>query len=146
LQEKAEEKCELNKSDEGWTDSLRKTASWTFIIFSSLMTLIIAFLLIKGASKFPDFFVIAIRHFPTVVGLPLAAVASLFIVISLKIVSGDKLNFKIFGLQFEGVSGPVILWVLCFLAMTLAINTTWDKTCNEPLSFRKIIESGDLQP
>ena len=140
----AKAKPEPRPEDERWLYKLRKFASWAFVLCSCIVTLVLAYLLIRGSMGWPDFFVIAIRHFPAVVGLPLAAVASLFIVIVLKVISGEKLSFKIWGLNFEGASGPVILWMLCFLAMALAINTLWDKKSDDPISFRQLYENGNF--
>jgi hypothetical protein len=113
---------------------IRKTASWLFLIGASVITAAALTILLLGARRDPDFYAVAVRHFPTVVGLPFAAIASLFIVTACRVVVGDKLNFKIFGLEFSGAGGPIALWVLCFLSMALAINTTWDKTYVGPLS------------
>ena len=65
-----------------------------------------------------------LRHTAASVGLPLAALAALCIVILLEIYSGD-IEFEGFGFKFKGASGPVILWVICFLSMVAAIRTLW---------------------
>jgi hypothetical protein len=95
------------------------------------MTLAIAVLIVVIGFTSPNYFLVSVRHFPAVVGLPMAGVASLFIVMVCKIVSGEKLAFSALGFKFEGASGPIALWVMCFLAMTLAIFMLWDKTSND---------------
>jgi hypothetical protein len=117
-------------------ESLRRFASWVFVICSCLLTLAIAFAVVWIGIKSPNYFIVSVRHFPVVVGLPLAGVAALFIVIVCKIVSGEKLSFSVFGFKFEGASGPVVLWVLCFLAITLAIFMLWDKTSGDEIKLR----------
>jgi hypothetical protein len=101
-----------------------------------VVTLAIAFVVVWIGIKSPNYFIVSVRHFPTVVGLPLAGVAALFIVMVFKIVTGDKLSFTALGFKFEGASGPVVLWVLCFLAITLAIFTLWDKTSGDEIKLR----------
>ena len=71
-----------------------------------------------------DLFRELLKHSAATVGLPLAAVAALCIVILLEIYSGD-IEFEGFGFKFKGVSGPVIFWVVCFLAMATAIRMLW---------------------
>lgn len=68
---------------------------------------------------------IALEHLVSVIGLPCAAVGSLVLVLVLRTVAGN-IEFKLWGLEFKGASGPIIMWILCFLAMTLAITKTWD--------------------
>jgi hypothetical protein len=67
---------------------------------------------------------IVTQHFAAVVGLPFAALLAAFIVIALKHVEGP-LRFEGLGFKFEGGSGEVVLWVICFLAITTAIRVLW---------------------
>jgi len=64
--------------------------------------------------------VMAIRTFPSVVGLPIAAWPLSGLVIVLRIVNGDKIGFTVFGQKVEGVTGPVLLWAFCFLVITFS--------------------------
>jgi hypothetical protein len=82
------------------------------------------------ASNSPEFKKVLLEHFACVVGLPMAAIASLFIVLVCEIFARDKIRFKVLGFEFEGASGQVILWVLCFITMTAALNILWDKNSN----------------
>lgn len=63
-------------------------------------------------------------HFAATIGLPCAAIASLLLVVILEINAG-RIEFKVYGVEFKGASGPTVLWVLCFLAITLAIKSLW---------------------
>lgn len=65
------------------------------------------------------------EHFAATIGLPFGAVASLFIVTLLRISSGQKLEFEAFGFKFRGASGPVVLWLACFLGIAVAIKLLW---------------------
>ena len=57
-------------------------------------------------------------------GIPCAAISAYAIVAALLKPSLDasgQLAFKAFGLEFTGPSGPVTLWLVCFMAFIIAI-------------------------
>ena len=64
------------------------------------------------------------QNFAAIVGLPFAAVFSIFLVVMLQQTSGP-VKFEGLGFQFEGTSGQVVLWVFCFLSITGAIKLLW---------------------
>lgn len=68
-----------------------------------------------------------LTHIPTIIGLPFAALASLLLVLVLRTVAGN-IELKALGIEFKGAAGPIIMWILCFLAITLAIAKTWGLT------------------
>ena len=70
------------------------------------------------------FFQILQSHFAATIGLPLAAVASLVIVILLEFTSGP-IKMKAIGFEFEGAAAPAILWMFCFLTMVFGIKLLW---------------------
>jgi ABC-type uncharacterized transport system fused permease/ATPase subunit len=55
-----------------------------------------------------------------VVGLPLAALTAFSLVVILESQSGS-IEVKAFGFEFRGASGPIVMWVLCFLSLVTAI-------------------------
>ena len=63
-------------------------------------------------------------HFAAVVGLPFASVGSLFLVLLLRYSAGP-IEFEGLGFKFKGASGPIVMWVLCFLATVSAIKLLW---------------------
>ncbi|UOZ07119.1 hypothetical protein [Amycolatopsis sp. WQ 127309] len=64
-------------------------------------------------------------HFPAIVGLPSAALAS-FLIIAAFEARFDKIKMKVGQLvEFSGASGPIVLWVLCFCAMAAGIKLVW---------------------
>ena len=67
---------------------------------------------------------IVTKHFAVAIGLPMAALVAAFIVIGLQFTEGP-ITFKGLGFEFEGAAGQVILWVICFLAISLAIKLLW---------------------
>jgi hypothetical protein len=44
---------------------------------------------------------------------------------------------KILGFEFKGASGPIIMWILCFLTITLGVVKTWDlqSTIDNPVIY-----------
>jgi len=67
---------------------------------------------------------IAKEHTQAVVGLPIAAVAAFLLVSVLQITSG-KIEFEGIGFKFRGASGPVVLWIACFIVLVLGIKLLW---------------------
>jgi hypothetical protein len=63
------------------------------------------------------------------IGLPCAALASFSIVaLSLRAFppaddGSGLLTLKAFGLEFSGLSGPITLWLMCFLAFVIALRS-----------------------
>lgn len=64
------------------------------------------------------------EHFAAIVGLPVAAIFSVFLVVVLQQTSGP-VKFEGLGFKFEGTSGQVVLWILCFFAIAIAIKLLW---------------------
>jgi hypothetical protein len=64
------------------------------------------------------------EHYAATMGLPLAAIAALVLVLLLE-ASAGPIEIEGLGFKFRGASGPAILWIFVFLAMTLAIKLLW---------------------
>ncbi len=65
-----------------------------------------------------------VTHYVAIVGLPTAAIAAFMLMFLFRQSSGP-IELEALGFKFKGAAGPVILWVVCFLAMTLALKVTW---------------------
>ncbi|MCG8588043.1 MAG: hypothetical protein MJE66_02020 [Proteobacteria bacterium] len=61
-----------------------------------------------------------------IVGVPLAALAGFCVVGLLRATYGD-IEFTAPGFTFSGASGPVVLWVLCFLTSVVGIVSLWSR-------------------
>ena len=92
---------------------------------------VVTVLLVSSAGD-PDMRNLLLRHYPAVIGLPSAAGAALFVVLVLRAAAGP-IEFEVLGLKFRGASGPVVLWIPCFLAIVVGILTLWGQTY-EPLT------------
>ena len=103
---------------------LRKIAHWLVLVAGGIFG---GAFVVGGAMSMllnPMVFQVALSHFAATVGLPSAALASLCIVIFLESTTGP-IEFEGFGFKFKGASGPIILWVICFLAIASAIKLLW---------------------
>jgi hypothetical protein len=68
--------------------------------------------------------VLGYKHFPSIFGLPAAAAASLLVVLVTRAVSGP-MSVEFFGLKFHGAASETIMWIICFLAISFAVERTW---------------------
>lgn len=110
--------------------SLQNFASWTSIIGVTLLGIYFCGFLVyhtmrRTSSDGSWFIGILERHFAVTIGLPLAAISSMCVVIVLGVTTGGNLEFSVLGFTFTGVSGPVTLWLICFLAMVFGMKLLW---------------------
>jgi hypothetical protein len=111
--------------------TLREVASWIAILGTcALAAFFFGFLVfhsLKRTSSENSWFLTVIqKHFAATIAVPLSAISSACIVLLLGTTLGGDLSFKllVFG-EFKGASGPVTLWLLCFVAMILAVKLLW---------------------
>ena len=64
------------------------------------------------------------EHPAALLGLPLIAIAALCLVLILRSTSGP-IELQVLGLKFKGAAGPIIMWVITFLAIVLAVKLLW---------------------
>lgn len=65
------------------------------------------------------------KHYAAVIVLPSFGFAALCLIVLLDERSKEKMKLKALGFEFEGASGPIILWIACFLACACALKLTW---------------------
>jgi hypothetical protein len=104
-------------------ERLRLVLGWVIVTAVTLFSFVLVLMIRKGfySTFYSD---IASQHFAATVGLPMGAVAALFIVLVLRATSGP-LEFEAIGLKFKGASGPIVLWLMCFLGIAAAIKWLW---------------------
>lgn len=66
-------------------------------------------------------------HYVFFVGLPFAGLLAYFLVGTLENTRG-KIEFDFVGLKFNGASGPIIMWVIVFLALVVGMRVIWGLT------------------
>lgn len=75
----------------------------------------------------PEFLDLYKKNFIVIIGLPLAALMSLFIVGFLEQTSGS-IEFEGLGFKFIGTSGSVVMWIFCYLALVFSFKLLWDNS------------------
>ncbi len=98
------------------------TTAWTgyffaFLVYQSLF----------GTSSSDNWFLQMLQNHPAAtIGVGISAISAFCLVAVLE-VSRGPIEFEVLGFKFRGASGPVILWVLCFLGMIFGVWLLWDK-------------------
>lgn len=111
------------KRDEGGSEYIQNMLQIAvFVIVVGAVGLFVLFIIAEWTN--PAWSNVAFEHFPATVGLP-AAAAGAFVICALFRTAEGKIRFAALGLRFEGASGPIIMWVLCFLAIAVAIRILW---------------------
>ena len=59
------------------------------------------------------------------IGIGISAISA-FCLVGVLEVSRGPIEFEVLGFKFRGASGPVTLWILCFLAIIFALWLLWD--------------------
>ncbi len=125
-------------------DVLKKWATWGVVIGTAIWTTFFFGFLVVNAlfpSSIPDsWFLDMVKGNPAgTIGIAIGAISSFSVVVVLDIFSRDPISFKFFSFEFKGASGPVILWVVCFLAFVAGTNFLWE-------SSRSVADNQQYQP
>jgi hypothetical protein len=106
--------------------SLKRAVNWAFFAAAALYSAFHAGFVIWNTMKGTDQLIrIVYDHFAAIVALPFAGYAALGLVLLLESRSDQPMEFKALGFEFKGSSGPVVLWVLCFLAVVVCMKLLW---------------------
>lgn len=115
-----------NPEYEEGSEKLRRAMGWSIVVAGLGFIFWFAWEVFFGSLS-SVVFGMARLHYATVVGVPCCGLGALFIVLLLRNVAG-AIQFKAFSLEFKGASGPIIMWILCFWALTFAMMKTWNLT------------------
>jgi len=106
-------------------ERFRAIAGWLVFLGTGVFSLVfLAFIVFHSWGSESWIVEIVKQHFSAAVGLPLAAIASICVVLLFKYATGP-IEFRVLGFEFRGASGPIVLWAMCFLAITLGIKLLW---------------------
>jgi hypothetical protein len=81
----------------------------------------VLFLMVEWTSEWTK---VALEHFRVTVWLPIAAALAFFVVAFFETTAG-RIQFEFLGFKFAGASGPILMWILCFLSVVFAVRTLW---------------------
>lgn len=65
------------------------------------------------------------EHSAASTGLPIAAVIAFLLVSILNITANEEIKIKAPGFELSGASGPVVLWIACYLALAGSLKLLW---------------------
>lgn len=116
----------------GTPSSVRAAATWGVILGTALWSLFFFGYVIVGAlwpAAIPDswFLRLVTEHPGGTLGVAISAVSAFSVVAVLDVLARDPLEIKFLGFELKGAAGPVLLWVVCFLAMIAGGSALWDK-------------------
>jgi hypothetical protein len=92
------------------------------VILASIIVALLVFVI--GQWNNQEIRGIVVKNLQASVGLPVAGVFA-FLVVALFRTTEGQIKFEALGLKFEGAAGPIIMWVFCFLAITISIRLLW---------------------
>ena len=115
----AEEKPKTNQAE-----SVRQIARWIALLATAAWGIFAgAFLAYHSLGE--GFVVdLAKKQFGAMMLVPMAALIAFCVVIVLEWTAGE-IKFKGLSFEFEGASGPIVLWAFCFLAIVAALRIFW---------------------
>ena len=107
-------------------DSRLKKVAKTIAVVAVVIIMILFTGFVTRHAMEPDSWVVetAKAHFAAAIGLPFVALMAGFIVTILEFSFG-AIEFEGLGFKFRGASGPIVLWALCFLSITVAVRLLW---------------------
>jgi hypothetical protein len=115
---------DLKPKSEGNINILRNSAKWMAIGAAILLGTVYMFWFVWSLSYDVQFIEIMYKHLAAVIGIPGAIITAFVLVNVLEQVSGP-IKFSGLGFKFEGASGPVVMWVVVFLALVIGLKTLW---------------------
>jgi len=105
---------------------LKRYVNWAFFVGAAVFSAFHAGFVIWNTVRGNDQLIKTVyEHFGAIVGLPFAGFAALGLVLFLESRSEQPIEFRGVGFEFKGASGPIVLWVLCFLAIVVGLKVMW---------------------
>jgi hypothetical protein len=105
-------------------DRLRIVMAWLAVVGTAFLGVSAFTLVLWRGFRDQAWVSTAQQHFAAVIGLPMSAIAALFIVLVLRIASGP-IEVELGPLKFKGAAAPVVFWLICFIAIALMIKLLW---------------------
>jgi len=103
---------------------VRGTAFWLAVLTALCVVAVFGYAILVVTYGFRYWEEILKDHFAAIIGLPGAAAVAFMLVVFLRQTDGP-IEFRGLGFEFKGASGQVAMWVVCFLAIAVAIRLCW---------------------
>ena len=105
---------------------VRQVVTWLCVACGPALAAITFFPVIRAALEQQQWLLVIFRqHYAAIFGLPSAALLSFMLVVVFE-ARFDNIEMEIANVvKFRGASGPIILWILCFLSIASAIKLLW---------------------
>jgi hypothetical protein len=105
---------------------IRQVVTWLCVVSGPALAAITFFPIIRAALQQQQWLLTIFRqHYAAIFGLPSAALLSFMLIVVFE-ARFDNIEMEIANLiKFRGASGPIVLWVLCFLSIAAAIKLLW---------------------
>lgn len=96
------------------------------IIGLSILLLFVVSLLVLIVAEWnsADVRALVMQHFLAIVGLPAGGIFAFLIVSTFETTSGN-IEFETFGIKFKGAAGPILMWVIAYIAIVFSIHLVW---------------------
>lgn len=109
---------------------LRQCITWATVIGTALWAgyffVFLVYQSLFGHAGTENWLMQMVRTQPAAtIGIGVSAITA-FCLVALLEISRGPIEFKVLAFHFKGAAGPVVLWVLCFLAMVFAVWLLWD--------------------
>ncbi|MCG8433886.1 MAG: hypothetical protein MJA83_07645 [Gammaproteobacteria bacterium] len=113
------------------SSNLKKYATWGVVVGTALWTgfffvFLIVSALLPGAVPQSWFLDMIQKHPSGTIGIAISAISAFSVVAVLDVFSSDPIEIKFWQFEVKGAGGPVLLWVLCFLALVLGAEVLWN--------------------
>ena len=111
---------------------LRKWITWAAVVGTALWAgyffVFLIYQSLAGSTTPDSWFTRMVQEHPAAtIGVAMSAITAFCLVAILEISRG-AIEFEALGFKFRGASGPVVLWVFCFLVMIFSVWLLWDKS------------------
>ncbi len=112
-------------------DKLRRYATWGVVAGTAVWTTFFFGFLVIGALSpkiIPEsWFLQMVREHPAgTLGVAMGAISAFSVVAVLDIFARDPIEIKFFQFELKGAAGPVVLWIVCFLAFVAGTELLWE--------------------
>ena len=121
-----------SNADTAGISILRRWITWAAVVGTALWAgyffIFLIYQSIVGSTTSDNWFIGMVQEHPAAtIGVAMSAITAFCLVAILEISRG-AIEFEALSFKFRGASGPVILWVFCFLVMIFGVWLLWDKS------------------